>query len=180
MKQYGLFIGRFQPFHLGHQAIINEIILDGKIPIIVIGDDNEADLKRNPLSYEQRKELIQLVYPSECLFVQSFDATDWTDWFTWTISKVAFLTPLETVTLYYHNKESDRYKFFEYGGKEYHNEFYTKIFEDYGIKMKSIEFVVRTDIHIKADATNLRESFEDFKHLLDGRVYQALKTLGWK
>lgn len=180
MKKYGLFIGRFQPFHLGHQAIVNEIILDGKIPIIAIGDDNGTDIKRNPLSYEQRKELIKLIYPTECLFVQAFDHDNWTDWYIQLINKVATLAPFHTITLYYHNKESDRYDFFEYSGKEYHNTFYTDIFDDCGVNMKPIEFIDRTDIHIKADATNLRESFEDFKHLLDGRVYQALKTLGWK
>lgn len=60
--RYGILIGRFQPLHIGHQTIIDEIISDGLIPIIFIGSTGDVN-DRNPLSYSQRANLIHTVYP---------------------------------------------------------------------------------------------------------------------
>ena len=181
-SEYGLVIGRFQPFHFGHEHIINEVILDGKIPIVLIGDDDGKDPKRNPLATKQVQELFEIVYPGVCIFISVKDSkNDWTQWFDDVGHAVIGDSGRikEQVTLYYYNKEADRHKYFECLNKSYHNEFYTKIFEDNGIKLKEIEFVNRSDIHVKADATNIRDNFEDFKHLLDGRIYWKLKEWGW-
>ena len=85
----------------------------------------------------------------------------------------------DQLTLYYNNKEQDRHDHFEIYGRTYVNEFYTKIFEDNDIRTKQVEFVERTDIVVDADATNIRDDFEQFKHLLDGRIYWKLKEWGW-
>ena len=59
--KFGMFIGRCQPFHKGHTEIINEILLAGLTPIIVLGSSNDdRDRLKNPLTYAQRKELISL------------------------------------------------------------------------------------------------------------------------
>lgn len=178
--KYGLVIGRFQPFHFGHEHIINEIILDGKVPIVIIGDDDGQNTKKNPLEPHQVQELIETVFPGVCKFVHIKDKNNWTKWFDSIGFAVKKIADIEDLTLYYYNKEVDRYKYFEAYNREYHNEFYTEIFKDNGIKIKEIEFVNRSDIHVQADATNLRDNFEEFKHLLDGRVYWKLKGWGWK
>ena len=82
-------------------------------------------------------------------------------------------------SLFYHNKPEDCYSTFECNGKKYENSFYTEIFRNYGFSMKEVEFVERSDIHIDADAKNIRENFEAFKHLMDGRNYWTLKGWGW-
>lgn len=181
-KEYGLIIGRFQPFHYGHQHIINEVLLDKKIPIIVMGNDYGKRPDKNPLSIQQRQELIKLIYPNvEILFEWVGDNPDWNIW--WNDMGLAVIgssgRQKNQVTLYYNNKESDRYNQFEVLGKEYINEFYTKVFEDNGIKTKQISFVERTDIKVDAHATNIRDDFEQFKHLIDARVYWKLKEWGW-
>ena len=81
--KYGLFIGRLQPFHKGHAEIINEILLAGLIPIVVLGSSNDArDKLKNPLTYAQRKELIRLVFPNvPIVFVRGLDFESWDEWF---------------------------------------------------------------------------------------------------
>jgi len=181
-KEFGLIIGRLQPFHYGHQHIINEVLLDNKTPIIVLGNDYGKRPDKNPLSIQQRQELIKLIYPNvEILFEWVGDNQDWDIW--WEHMGLAVIGSSgrnkNQVTLYYNNKESDRYDQFEVLGKEYINEFYTKVFEDNGIKTKQVSFVERTDIKVDAHATNIRDDFEQFKHLLDARVYWKLKEWGW-
>lgn len=178
-KEYGLVIGRFQPFHFGHQHIINEILLDGKIPVIMIGAGGNVD--KNPLSSCERRQLIEIVYPTECKFITVYDCNDWDAWLNNIILSLNILSILSSdVTLYYHNKEVDRYDHFKCFGKDYYNAFYTDIFTDTRIATKEVEFVKRSDIHVAANATNIRDNFEGFKHLLDGRIYHQLKKWGWK
>ncbi len=56
-----LFIGRFQPFHLGHLHAIEEILKKHGSVIIGIGSSQESGTPENPLSYEQRRELIETI-----------------------------------------------------------------------------------------------------------------------
>ena len=130
-KQFGFVIGRMQPFHYGHQHIINEILLDGKIPIILLGDDFGSNKEKNPLSFEQRRELIKLVYPQTKVIIhQLYDTNDWDKWFREIGRKTSMYhsIPVENLTFYYNHKPEDKYDFFECYGKEYVNEYYTQIF----------------------------------------------------
>ncbi|MFB6208073.1 MAG: adenylyltransferase/cytidyltransferase family protein [Candidatus Nanohaloarchaea archaeon] len=56
------FIGRFQPFHLGHKQVIDQYREDYEI-VIVVGSASESRTEENPLSFEERKELIHECYP---------------------------------------------------------------------------------------------------------------------
>ena len=178
-KKYGFVIGRFQPFHFGHQHIINEMLIDGVTPIILIGDDGGKNLDKNPLSVEQRTELIEQVFPNACIIITVRDREDWDEWFSDVTYELKKISELINISLYYHNKECDRYDYFSHRGKEYYNEFYTKIYEDEGFTLRPVEFVERSDIVIQADARNIRDDFEAFKHLMDGRNYWKLKDWGW-
>lgn len=55
----GLYCGRFQPIHLGHVSIIKEAMSKVDILIIAIGSSLEEFTERNPLSFKQRKFLIE-------------------------------------------------------------------------------------------------------------------------
>lgn len=61
-----LFLGRFNPFHVGHEAFISEALrLQPGTPLFVIGSSNETrDLRKNPFSFEQRAEMIAIRYPN--------------------------------------------------------------------------------------------------------------------
>ncbi len=54
----GLFIGRFQPFHLGHLYAIRHALLQADNVWIGIGSSNRPAEKQNPFSAAERKEMI--------------------------------------------------------------------------------------------------------------------------
>lgn len=64
-KTYAIFIGRFQPFHLGHKSIIDRALKDFDSIIIVIGSDNEPRSTRNPFTSEERENMISLSFKNE-------------------------------------------------------------------------------------------------------------------
>lgn len=186
-------MGRFQPFHLGHQAIINEIMLDGRIPIIVYGSSNDdRDLVKNPLTAKQRMYLVDSIYPDELfIHVASNDFTNWTLWYDQMMkavtSKYIYFTNFKKarvylqkdVVIYHTNKEVDRTDFW-YNGKQYVNTWYTDIFKDNGFELKHSSFNEHPDLQINANARDIRQDLEANKHLLDARVFHRLKSLGWK
>lgn len=68
-KKYrcGLYIGRFQPIHVGHESIIRRMLDECKQIIIVIGSAQESGTEKNPFTFEQRADLIMNVFYRECL-----------------------------------------------------------------------------------------------------------------
>jgi len=57
------FIGRFQPFHRGHRKVIEEKKDSYDEFYIVIGSKEKAGTEDNPLSFEERKKIIEACYP---------------------------------------------------------------------------------------------------------------------
>ena len=193
MKKFGLFIGRCQPFHKGHIEIINEILLAGLIPIIVLGSSNDdRDKSKNPLTYAQRKELIRLVFPNTpIVFIRGIDYDSWDKWYWNLMNSIEDTIKYEfdlkynteddfinSITLFSHNKEVDRTTF-EWNNKVWENTFYTDIFEFMKFQIRQIQFVKRTDVKIDANARDIRDNLERMKHLLDARCYHKLKEWGW-
>lgn len=54
----GLYIGRFQPFHLGHLDAIKFALSQVENLWIGIGSSNKSNEKRNPFTADERKEMI--------------------------------------------------------------------------------------------------------------------------
>jgi len=54
-----LFVGRFQPFHLGHLLAIEEILRKNDRVIIIIGSARQRNTPENPFSVEERIEMIK-------------------------------------------------------------------------------------------------------------------------
>jgi bifunctional NMN adenylyltransferase/nudix hydrolase len=82
MKELDLivYIGRFQPFHKAHLAIVNQAFQQAKFVHIVIGSSNEPATVKNPFSFEERKEMILACFSSEKDKARlSFSANE--DWF---------------------------------------------------------------------------------------------------
>ena len=58
-----VYIGRFQPFHKGHKAIIDltvKMMKPGDTFTIIIGSADQQETERNPLSVSQRKEMLSI------------------------------------------------------------------------------------------------------------------------
>jgi nicotinamide-nucleotide adenylyltransferase len=54
----GLYIGRFQPYHLGHQAVLHKISEEVEEIVIVIGSAQESHTPENPFTAGERIDMI--------------------------------------------------------------------------------------------------------------------------
>ena len=54
----GLYIGRFQPYHLGHQAVLESISEEMDEIVVVIGSAQESHTIDNPFTAGERMEMI--------------------------------------------------------------------------------------------------------------------------
>lgn len=54
-----LFIGRFQPFHLGHLSILKKMFEENSLLKIGIGSSQESNTKLNPFSADERRQFIK-------------------------------------------------------------------------------------------------------------------------
>jgi len=61
-NKVGIIIGRFQPFHNGHKALIDKSLAECEKTIVFIGSANKLPDFQNPFSNEERKELISRCY----------------------------------------------------------------------------------------------------------------------
>ncbi len=58
-ERTALFIGRFQPFHLGHLSIVKQILNENENLKIGIGSSQEANTKLNPFSSKERRKFVE-------------------------------------------------------------------------------------------------------------------------
>lgn len=65
VKEYDflVFVGRFQPFHLGHKNIIDIALIKADEVIIVVGSSNSARCYHNPFTFDERKGMIEASFP---------------------------------------------------------------------------------------------------------------------
>ncbi|MFH1835919.1 MAG: nicotinamide-nucleotide adenylyltransferase [Methanobacteriota archaeon] len=59
-----LFIGRFQPLHLGHKSAIEHILGEVDKLVLGIGSAQYNNTLDNPFTVEERKEMIEMVFSS--------------------------------------------------------------------------------------------------------------------
>lgn len=84
--KYGLYLGRFQPLHIGHTNIIDEMLKTCETVFIAVGSAQESGTERNPLSFEFRKFLIYETYKKyldRVVVLPIFDRETYSDDPTW-------------------------------------------------------------------------------------------------
>lgn len=59
--KYSLFIGRWQPFHEGHQKLIQKVLDEGKNVCVALRDTEISET--DPYSTKEREEMIKKVFP---------------------------------------------------------------------------------------------------------------------
>jgi len=62
-KKYAIFIGRWQPYHLGHIELVNQKLSLG-IPVLIMVRDIEPD-EKNPFTTEQTVSIIEKYHTSK-------------------------------------------------------------------------------------------------------------------
>ena len=70
-KRYALFVGRWQPFHLGHKYIIDQALKQGKDVAVAVRDTELSE--KNPYTVEQRIQMIKQVYGDKVLVIPICD-----------------------------------------------------------------------------------------------------------
>ncbi len=65
MKKLAVYVGRFNPFHNGHAAVVGEMLKKhgAKNSLLVIGSSNAAFSLRHFFTYHERKQFIQKLFP---------------------------------------------------------------------------------------------------------------------
>lgn len=53
-----VFIGRFQPFHVGHLEVMLSALEQASTLIVLVGSSNQPRTEKNPFTFEERKEMI--------------------------------------------------------------------------------------------------------------------------
>lgn len=170
--KYGVLLGRFQPFHIGHEAIVHEIIADGLRPIVLIGSADVLDT-RNPYTANDRDSMIKRVFNVDTAWIDDKDTYD-----AWLEEVEAWLSSLSVdksnCVWYINNKEQDKHDFV-FKEKEYSNTFWTHILLDEGYNVKQATYSNKLGLNI--NATDIRNNLEGNKHFLDSRVYNYIKSL---
>ena len=62
--KHGLAIMRAQPFHIGHERLVNQMLDECAHVTIALGSIQEKGTKRNPFDYNTRKKMIENIYQS--------------------------------------------------------------------------------------------------------------------
>jgi len=64
-SKHAIFVGRFQPFHIGHMSIVERILTDYGRLILVIGSAEKSGTDENPWTLQEREEIIRASIPLE-------------------------------------------------------------------------------------------------------------------
>jgi nicotinic acid mononucleotide adenylyltransferase len=170
-KKFGILIGRFQPFHLGHGAIVEEIVADGLIPIIIIGSADKQGTAKNPLSSIDRAEIIRH-FGLHPLF--SFDNDNWNEWWNdiWDELDLQGVN-LDECIFYINEKPQDKTCNYIIRSKNYVDAHYTDFLKDIGVDTKYVTYPKLLGIAISA--TDIRADLEGCKHFLHGSTYRYIK-----
>lgn len=171
--KYGVFIGRFEPFHKGHEYTPRKIQEDGLIPVILVGSAQESGTEKNPLSYAERRDIISTVFPVSIIapIVDSYSNTLWMSGVEQVLATIS--SNKEDFVFYFHDKPEDTYDIV-YKEETYANCSYSKIFEVEGYKVVKVPL---SDIPISGTA--IRSKLESNEQYVQPQVYKRLKELGW-
>lgn len=171
-------IGRFQPFHNGHSTIIDTALKQAKEVIVVVGSSFAARSIRNPFTFEERKQMIKAVYPSDRVKVvpvsdYPYDDNKWVAAVQSVVYSAMSYTPDPMkIGLIGHEKDGSSY--------------YLKIFPTWGsVSVRNLDGINATDIREKMFAEVPPQEdiqklmpFESY-HKMSGNLFVNVSEGGW-
>lgn len=143
MHEFGVFIGRFQPFHNAHLATVRFALKQAKQLIVVIGSSNQAQDIKDPWTEHDRERMIRSCLTSEeNIRVQFVHAEDY--YYNDLLWVTAVQRDINEITGGHRDVKL-------IGHKKDASSFYLKMFPQWG------EYV-ETDVHMSGiDATKVRK-----------------------
>ena len=108
----GVFIGRFQPYHLGHAQMLERALESVEVCIVVLGSAHQAPTPKNPFSWETRAQMIrQSLTPEQAGRVVFLPLRDYYDGDQWASAlhrcvAQAIDVPADGVALVSHYKDA--------------------------------------------------------------------------
>lgn len=72
-KQLTVFIGRFSPFHLGHEEVLLRALRSSEVVLLLIGSARQARDTKNPFTEQERADVISNWYANQRRFVTSYN-----------------------------------------------------------------------------------------------------------
>ncbi len=165
---FGIVIGRFQPFHLAHQNLIKYSLSLAEKVIIILGSARSASDVKNPFTPAQREEIIRTCFPDDAkrLIFRSVRDYPYND-HVWT-AEVQNIVGETT-------EENDSAKIAVFGFFKDKSSYYLNLFPQWNFE----EFYVSDKKLLSINATTVREKFfsesEDWKEFLPPQVATALE-----
>lgn len=158
-----VFIGRFQPFHLGHKTVIDAALKRARHVIVLVGSAKEARSIRNPFGWEERASMIRNAYGEEdqarihCtpLLDLPYAEQSWIRNVQMSVQGIACqyqVTGEKRIGLIGHAKD--------------HSSYYLKMFPQWGS--------VNVDQERALDATTLREAFLRLDESFDAIAFEKM------
>ncbi len=163
---FGIVIGRFQPFHLAHQNLIKHSLSLAEKVVVILGSARSASDVRNPFTPAMREEIIRACFPedsSRLIFraVRDYPYNDHV-WTAEVQNVVGEITEEETAKIAVVGFFKDR------------SSYYLNLFPQWNFE----EFYVSDKKLLNINATQIREKFftesADWKEFLPAQAAAAL------
>ncbi len=141
-----VFIGRFQPFHLGHQRVVVQALDQANKLIILIGSAHRPRCTRNPWTFEEREQMIRSTLSAEdnkrLIIAPIMDAMYNDDLWTSTIQKC-----VSGVVAAHHTQPHRDASVGLIGHSKDHTSYYLKLFPQWGsVNVETSEIMSATDV----------------------------------
>ncbi len=153
-----LFIGRFQPFHMGHYNAIKKLLKKYGEVVVVIGSSEDSYSRENPFTCGERIEMIRASFPKsdivKLVIVPVPDVNDnriWVDHLMMHVPEI-------------HNVYSN-------------NQLVKMLFSQHGILVKSIEFRERDRKEGEAIRKLMAENNEEWRKDVPKKVAEYLDSI---
>lgn len=157
MKKVGVFIGRFQPLHLGHLATIERALTEVDELVIVIGSARTARNLRNPFTADERREMIETAIPKDKRSRVRFEFVR--DYFYNTAAWVAEVRDKATSGMIFKISSVDSVQVILYGVSKDATSAYLNWFPDWTADRLRASEQSETQAGHVLNATDMRESF---------------------
>lgn len=115
MFDYLVFIGRFQPFHLAHKAVIDEAFRHSSNVILLLGSAQPERTLKNVFTAEEREQMMRAAYPAELQqhihfagLIDVFNDVKWTQMAKDAVAQIVS-DPAKKVGLIGHFKDQSSY-----------------------------------------------------------------------